>query len=119
MKGVHNFLLIIAVLVMLKSCSARTADIIAPNAATDLIAIEVGGMDQWVMILEKTGKTPIRNSNPPNKTSIQSTPDCYYYPEPVQNHEQPAADPKQEVLENITTVSPHLFLYLCFPVSSI
>jgi len=59
MKGVYNFLLIIAVLLMLNACSERTPGIDAPNAVTDLTVIEVGEMDQWVMIRGEDRSNPL------------------------------------------------------------
>jgi pimeloyl-ACP methyl ester carboxylesterase len=59
MKSVFNFLLIVAVLLLLTVCSARTPGINAPNAVKDLIAIEIGGMDQWVMIRGEDRSNPI------------------------------------------------------------
>jgi len=59
MKGEYNFLLIIMMLLMLTGCFARTASIDAPNAVTDLTAIEIGGMDQWVMIRGEDRSNPV------------------------------------------------------------
>jgi hypothetical protein len=59
MKSLYNFLLIIAVLVILKGCSARTPGINMPNAISDLIAIEIGGMDQWVLIRGEDRSNPV------------------------------------------------------------
>jgi len=59
MKGVYNLLLIITVLLMQTGCSARTPGINAPNAVTDLKAIEIGGMDQWVMIRGEERSNPV------------------------------------------------------------
>lgn len=59
MKGVYNLLLIITVLLMLTGCSASTPGINAPNAVTDLLAIEIGGMDQWVMIRGEDRSNPV------------------------------------------------------------
>lgn len=44
---------------MVSGCSARTPDINAPNAVTDLKAIEIGGMDQWVMIRGEDRSNPV------------------------------------------------------------
>lgn len=59
MKVMSNFLLIIAAFFMLTGCFARTPDIKAPNAITDLVAIEIGGMDQWVMIRGEDSSNPV------------------------------------------------------------
>ena len=59
MKGVNKFLLKFAVLLLLTGCSGRTPGIDAPHAITDLTAIEIGGMDQWVMIRGDDRSNPV------------------------------------------------------------
>jgi len=59
MNGVYIILLIIAVLLLLINCFARTPEIHAPNAVTDLKAIEIGEMDQWIMIRGEDRSNPI------------------------------------------------------------
>ena len=59
MSGKKKFPLILISLLLLTGCTARTPDIHTPNAVTDLISIEIGGMDQWVMIRGDDRSNPV------------------------------------------------------------
>jgi pimeloyl-ACP methyl ester carboxylesterase len=59
MNVVTNFFLTIAALLMLTGCIAGTAKIKAPSAVAELLSVEIGGMDQWVLIRGEDKSNPI------------------------------------------------------------
>ncbi len=59
MNIISNLLLTIAAVFLLSGCFSHTPKIDKPNSVADLTAVEIGGMDQWVLIRGEDRSNPI------------------------------------------------------------
>lgn len=59
MKITEYLLLTTSALILLSGCFAHTSRIDKPNAVADLRAIEIGGMEQWVMVRGEDHSNPV------------------------------------------------------------